>query len=111
MSGGRKWMSWDNLCTVKEEWGLGFKKLREFNVAMLEKQAWRLVNNTNPLVTKLMQARYFPKIDLFNAKIGANPSYVWRSILEAQYVIKQGSRKRFGDGADTRVWEVPGYHV
>lgn len=51
-----KWMSWDRLCTVKEDGGLGFKKLKEFNIEMLAKQAWRLLNNDNPLVTKLIQA-------------------------------------------------------
>lgn len=56
---GIKWMAWDRLCEVKEGGGLVFKKLREFNIAMLAKQAWRLMNNSNPLVTNLMKARYF----------------------------------------------------
>lgn len=32
---------------------------------------------------------------------------VWRSILESQSVIKEGCRRRIGDGMDTRVWQVP----
>ncbi|XP_074347578.1 uncharacterized protein LOC141686442 [Apium graveolens] len=36
---GIKWMSWTRLCEVKEGGGLGFKRLREFNMAMLAKQA------------------------------------------------------------------------
>lgn len=39
VNGGIKWLSWDRLCTVKEEGGLGFRKLKEFHVAMLAKQA------------------------------------------------------------------------
>lgn len=74
---GIKWMSWERMCKVKEDGGLGFKKLRHFNISMLAKQAWRLVNNTNPLLTKVMQARYFPGSDFLNAKLGINPSYVW----------------------------------
>lgn len=62
-SRGIHWMSWDRLCNVKEVGGLGFKKLRQFNIAMLAKQSWRLINNSNPLVTKLMQARYYPDTD------------------------------------------------
>lgn len=34
---GIKWMNWEKLCEVKEGGGLGFKKLRDFNVAMLAK--------------------------------------------------------------------------
>ena len=69
--------------------GLGFKSLSEFNVAMLAKQAWRLLNNENQLVTQLMKARYYPKIDFLNASLGANPSYVWRSIFEVKHVVNK----------------------
>lgn len=93
-NGGIRWLSWDKLCQVKEAGGLGFKKLREFNIAMLEKQAWRLVNNCNPVVTALMKARYYPNSEFLNAKIGSNPSYIWRSILEAQDVVRQGMRRK-----------------
>lgn len=92
---------------VKEDGGLGFKKLREFNIAMLAKQAWRLVNNVNPLVTRLMKARYFPQSNFLQAKLGVNPNYVWRSILASQEVLKQGCRRRIGDGKSIRVWEMP----
>lgn len=86
--------------------GLGFKSLRSFNVSMLAKQGWRLVNNVNPLVTRLMKAKYFPQSDFLNATMGANPSYVWRSIMEAQPVVKQGCRRRIGDGKSTKIWKV-----
>lgn len=36
---GIKWMSWERLCEIKEDGGLGFKQLRSFNVAMLAKHA------------------------------------------------------------------------
>lgn len=106
-SGGIRWLSWDKLCEVKEDVGLGFKNLREFNVAMLAKQAWRLVNDCNSVVTALMKARYYPRSNFLNAEMGNNPSYIWRSILEAQDVIRQGMRRKIGDGNSTMVWQVP----
>lgn len=86
-------MAWDRLCTVKEGGGLGFRRLKDFNVSMLAKQGWRLVTNANPLVAKLMQARYFLDSDFLNAKLDTNSSYMWRSILSAQEVVRQGCRK------------------
>ena len=32
------WLSWDNVCTPKEEGGLGFHKLTAFNLALSVKQ-------------------------------------------------------------------------
>lgn len=101
------WLSWDKLCEVKEAGGLGFKNLKDFNIALLAKQAWRLINNSNPVVTALMKARYYPHSDFLNASIGNNPSYIWRSILEAQDVIRKGLRKKIGDGRNTLVWQDP----
>ncbi|WOG90771.1 hypothetical protein DCAR_0310016 [Daucus carota subsp. sativus] len=106
-SKGIRWMSWERLCKVKEAGGLGFKDLRSFNVAMLAKQGWRLLNNENPLVTNILKARYFPNTDFLNAKLGNNPSYMWRSILEAQEVVKQGCRRNIGTGLETSIWKVP----
>lgn len=61
------------------------------------------MNNMNPLVTNLMRARYFPDSDFLNAKLGVNPSYVWRSIMEARQSLQRGCRMRIGNGRGTRV--------
>lgn len=38
-----------------------------------------------------------------SAKIGANPSYIWRSLLEAQNLIIQGVSCRVGNGEDIQI--------
>lgn len=93
----------DKLCVSKTCGGLGFKSLRNFNVAMLAKQGWRLVTNVDSLATRVMRAKYFPDSDFLNAKLGTNPSFVCRSIMEAQGVVSQGCRKRIGDGNSTKI--------
>ncbi|XP_074326652.1 uncharacterized protein LOC141664593 [Apium graveolens] len=54
-----------------------------------------------------MKARNFPSCDFLQAKIGANPNYMRRSILAAQELVCQGSRKCIGNGEDTAVWGIP----
>lgn len=73
---------------------------------MVMKQGWRLLINENRLVTSIMKACYFPSYEFLDAKIGNNPSFMWRSILAAHGSIKQGYRKRIGNGKSINVWKV-----
>ncbi|XP_031104375.1 uncharacterized protein LOC116007848 [Ipomoea triloba] len=75
--GGIRWMAWHRMCCPKAYGGLGFKKLSSFNVALLAKQGWRFLTQSGSLAARLFKARYYPKCDFLEAKIGANPSYCW----------------------------------
>lgn len=81
------WMNWERLSRHKSSGGMGFRDFRDFNLAMLGKQAWRIITNTTSLVSRIYKARYFPNYSFMEAKIGSNPSFVWRSIWEAKHVI------------------------
>ncbi|XP_031126982.1 uncharacterized protein LOC116029213 [Ipomoea triloba] len=104
---GIHWLSWDKLCVPKCKGGLGFKQIHQFNVALLGKQGWRLLTNPHSLVARVFQARYYPKTTFLEATIGYNSSYCWRSILASQGMIKEGARKRVGNGLTTEVWGTP----
>lgn len=47
------------MCVRKLWGGMGFKKLRVFNLAILTKQGWRLFQNENSLLCMLLKAKYF----------------------------------------------------
>ncbi|WOH14698.1 hypothetical protein DCAR_0934220 [Daucus carota subsp. sativus] len=80
-SKGIRWMSWKNMCHPKKYGGMGFKRIREFNLAMLCKQAWRILTDPNSFIAGFLKARYFPNSNFEEVGLGNNPSYVWRSIL------------------------------
>lgn len=100
-------MLWERLSISRMGGGLGVRSLKNFNMPMLEKQGWRLLNNSNPLVYVIMKAKYYPKSDFLNVELGGSPSYVWRSILAAKDALKANCRRRIGDGASINVWSVP----
>ena len=84
--------------------GLGFKDLESFNLALLAKQWWRLVQNERSLSHKVLKAKYFPYSTLHQAQKGSKASYLWASLLEGKRVVEQGANWRVGDGKSINVW-------
>uniref|UniRef100_A0A803P795 Reverse transcriptase domain-containing protein n=1 Tax=Cannabis sativa TaxID=3483 RepID=A0A803P795_CANSA len=73
---GIPWMSWDRMCNSKNNRGLGFRNLHDFNLVLLGKQ-------------------------------GNNPSFVWRSVWEAQSLVRAGVRWSVGNGSSINVLNEP----
>ena len=70
---------------------MGFRDFHAFNLAMLAKQAWRLVIGTHSLFYRVYKARYFPRCSFMEAELGYNPSFVWQSLLATRDLIREGS--------------------
>ena len=96
------WLSWDKLCTPKADGGLGFKKLKEFNSALLAKQGWWLQQRHNSLVYQVLKSKYFPNCEFSQASLGSNPSYT--SIMATQAIVKHGLQWRIENREQVRVW-------
>ncbi|XP_042946873.1 uncharacterized mitochondrial protein AtMg00310-like [Carya illinoinensis] len=93
------WITWKKICKAKPVGGMGFKELQIFNMAMLAKQAWRLLKNRESLFHKMYAARYFSNGDLLATSLGGTPSYAWREIWEAKNLLVKGGRWNVGNGS------------
>ena len=99
------WISWEKLCSPKAEGGMGFRDLKAFNLALLAKQWWRMQQNPNSLVHRVLKAKYFPNGVACEAELGRRPSYAWRSMWTAKKVVDRGSRWCIGNGEGVRIWK------
>lgn len=89
----------------RERGGLGLKDLQAFNDALLAKQLMRLIVEPNSLMSKVMKQKYYPKGDLFHAKVTSQASWLWRSWASSRYLLHEGCVWRVGDGKTVQVWE------
>jgi hypothetical protein len=101
------WIGWEKMKLSKAEGGLGFRDLHSFNIAMLARQGWRLLQAPDSLCFKVLSAKYFPEGDLLKASPVTGMSYVWRSILKGIQLLKAGLIWRVDDGKRINIWCDP----
>ncbi|CAN1827093.1 Uncharacterized mitochondrial protein AtMg00310, partial [Linum perenne] len=80
------------------EGGLGFRDFETFNRALLAKQAWRLQQEPNLLISQILKAEYFPDTSMLNAETCPGASWGWRGLLVGRDVLKSGYRWQVGSG-------------
>ncbi|CAL1404087.1 unnamed protein product [Linum trigynum] len=101
------WCRKDILCAPKAEGGLGFRSFKDFNMALLAKQAWRILNSPDALWCRLLKGLYFPRGGFMQSKKGSRSSWIWASLWEAKKVINMGAIRVIGSGEDTWIGQDP----
>lgn len=85
------WVSWNKLCLPKKEGGMRFRDLYEFNKALLGKQAWRILQKPNSLLSRLYKGRYYRSSTFLQSTNSTQASYGWRSIQVGKELLKRVS--------------------
>ena len=67
--------------------GLGFWDSEIFNLALLARQAWRIMTNDTSLSARMLKAIYFPGCDQLEAELGSHPSQIWRALLDGSDIL------------------------
>ena len=87
----------------KQMGGLGFRDLEIFNLGLLARQAWRIMNDECSLSAQVLKAVYFPNSTLLEADLGPHPSQIWQVLLDGKEILAQGIIRRIGDGESTDI--------
>ena len=103
-SKGMHWKLWDKLCLDKDEGGLGFKDLTDFNTMMIGKQLWCLTEKPNTLFSRVFKGRYYMNASALEPIKSYSPSYGWRSIISTRSLVSKGLIKRVGSWSSISVW-------
>ena len=76
---------------------MGFRDIRVFNSALLEKQIWRIHVGECPLLTAFLKARFFKRSNVLYVNCGYDPSYTWRSLWGSKSLLMEGLVWRVGN--------------
>jgi len=84
---------------------MGFRDIEAFNLSLLSKQGWRIIQYPDSLVATILREKYFPSDSFCDARVGSRPSYIWRSFCSARENLEGGLLWRVGNGESIKVWK------
>ncbi|KAL4359052.1 hypothetical protein AHAS_Ahas08G0038800 [Arachis hypogaea] len=74
------------------------------NIAHLAKQAWRALKNPDAIWVKILQVVYYPKGNFWEAQVGKNSSWKWKSILHGRELLRRKRKWSVGNGSKINIW-------
>ena len=98
------WVKWQDLCKSKNQGGIGFKDLALYNDALLAKQTWRLLHDTQSFFHRVFKAKFFPNSMVLEAKCPSSATHAWKSTIKGRDVIIRGGLWCIGFGFSVQVW-------
>lgn len=99
------WVALDKICVPAEEGGLGFRDFRDFNLALLAKQVWRLLTYPHSLIARFLKGRYYRHSNPLVTRKANSPSFGWNSLMASKPILVDGIKRTIGTGVETKVWE------
>jgi len=105
------WVDWDSICLPKEEGGLGLRRLLQFNLSLLGKWCWRILNEQDGPWYRVFKARYGEEGGQLKEG-GADYSVWWKMVsgIRSGVGTRKGSwfeenvRRVVGSGGNTLFW-------
>jgi hypothetical protein len=99
------WVDWKSICRSQEAGGLGVRRIRDFNTALLGKWCWRLLVDRDNLWFRVLSARY--GVEDGRVKEGGREASVWWrdiSSLRSEEWFHGNVSQVVGDGKNTLFW-------
>ncbi|XP_030923696.1 uncharacterized protein LOC115950621 [Quercus lobata] len=100
-------ISWSSSCRPQKEGGLGFRKFRDFNQALLSKLAWWVLYGKDCLCIEVLRAKYKVHHNWLNQAPHSNASLVWKSLIGTKHLLSEVACLLVGNGKSIRTWSDP----
>ncbi|GJS94082.1 putative reverse transcriptase domain, reverse transcriptase zinc-binding domain protein [Tanacetum coccineum] len=106
---GKAKMKWKDVCSLKEQGGLGIKSLKLWNVALMSKHIWNIVSKKDSLWVKWVNSyrlidRRAKERNFWDIPVMNDVCWGWKKILLNRDLVRDHIVTRIGNGKDTSVW-------
>ena len=96
--------SWNSICLPKEEGGLGFRRMHEFNLSLVSKLGWKLLSNHDCLWVAQLQKKYIKYGDFLSSPSPTSSSWIWKGIQKIRPIILAGACLRVSRATTANIW-------
>ncbi|KAJ1386947.1 ribonuclease H [Sesbania bispinosa] len=103
----RAWhlVSWENICKPKALGGLGFRRIHNFNCALLMKLGWQMITRPDAYWVRILKAKYSCGLEpMASVRKRVLASNTWRGITHTWPHVIRGLQWILGNGQKVKFW-------
>jgi hypothetical protein len=96
--------SWSSICLPKEDGGLGFRRMHEFNLSLTTKLGWKLLSNTGCLWVNQLQKKYIKYGNFISSLNPSSALWLWKGIQKIKPFIFAGACLMDSQSSSSSIW-------
>ncbi|XP_071739953.1 uncharacterized mitochondrial protein AtMg00310-like [Rutidosis leptorrhynchoides] len=97
-------VKWDDVCMPKYEGGLGIKRLKYWNIALMASHLWRLMTSKQSLWVGWIHEYRLAVNNLWDVTVKSDSSWSWQKLLNIRNVVRKFFVFKIGDGKFASAW-------
>ena len=95
-----------DICTPKNEGGLGIRNLQAMNQSLILMAAWRIADQPNDFLHAVLKSKYFPDSSIWRPNSNAPKSAFWAFIIKVLPILKAHCFYQITQGCIS-IWSTP----
>ena len=96
--------AWDSLCIPKALGGLGLRKMREVNLALVSKLGWKLLNRVDSMWVSQLHCKHLSSRSFLSLTSLSSSSWLWKGIQKTIPFISKGACNRIHSSSSLPIW-------
>jgi hypothetical protein len=88
----------------KELGGLGLRKMKEVNLALISKLGWKLLTNFDSMWVSQLHCKYLLSSSFLSPSSLSSSSWLWKGILKSISIISKGACNRIHSFSSLPIW-------